>query len=243
MEKPDFISKPDFELLKKMYPDDINKVLDKINNNYPIQYLIGYVEFLGYPIKVDNRVLIPRFETEMLVSETIKFIKDKIKTPKIIDIATGSGCIAISLSKELNTAVDALDISSSALDLAIENAKDNNANVNFIHKDIMNCDIEKKYNVLISNPPYIRQDEEVSESTKYEPSLALYAHDEGLEFYKIIIKKSKEILLRPNVIAFEIGCTQSRDIINLIKSEYPKSYIIPKKDLNNLDRYIFIYNE
>src|SRR5574344_466847 len=128
MEKPDFISKPDFELLKKMYPDDINKVLDKINNNYPIQYLIGYVEFLGYPIKVDNRVLIPRFETEMLVSETIKFIKDKIKTPKIIDIATGSGCIAISLSKELNTAVDALDISSSALDLAIENAKDNNAN-------------------------------------------------------------------------------------------------------------------
>lgn len=243
MLKMDNISKLDYELLKSLYPNNLDEIIAKINNNYPVQYLIGYVDFLGYRINVDQRALIPRFETELLVSETIKLIKNKISQPQIIDIATGSGCIAVTLSRELNAFVDALDISQAALDLALENTQLNQADVKLIHKDIRNCDLEKKYNVLISNPPYIRQNELVDPSTKYEPSLALYADDNGLEFYKLIIKKSKEILLHPSIIALEMGCEQKNDVIAIIKKEYSHATIISKTDLNNLDRYIFVINE
>src|SRR5574344_1102412 len=145
MLKMDNISKLDYELLKSLYPNNLDEIIAKINNNYPVQYLIGYVDFLGYRINVDQRALIPRFETELLVSETIKLIKNKISQPQIIDIATGSGCIAVTLSRELNAFVDALDISQAALDLALENTQLNQADVKLIHKDIRNCDLEKKY--------------------------------------------------------------------------------------------------
>ena len=108
MNKPEFISNVDFEILKSMYPNNIDEVIQKLNNHYPVQYLIGNVNFYGYQIFVDERVLIPRFETEGLVEETLKLIKFKNITPKIIEIGTGSGCIAIALSKELNTHVTAL---------------------------------------------------------------------------------------------------------------------------------------
>lgn len=237
------ISKVDYELLKEKYPNNLDEIIDKINNNYPIQYLIGNVNFYGYQINVDERVLIPRFETELLVDETIKLIKQLDINPRIIDVCTGSGCIAITLSKELNVNVDAIDISKPALDLATENAILNKANVTYYHKDIRNCIFDKKYNVLISNPPYVSKNEEVDPKTNYEPSIALYADNEGLEFYDIILKQSKNILEDRNIIAFEIGCTQTNKINSLIKEYYPYSNILTKKDLNNLDRYIFIINE
>ena len=236
------ISKINYELLKEKYSNNLDEALKRIEINYPIQYLIGNVNFYGYQINVDERVLIPRFETELLVDETIKLIKEQQLNPKIIDICTGSGCIAITLSKELNTKVDALDISNEALDLAKENAKLNNADVTFYNKDIKNCSFDNKYNVLISNPPYVRHDEEVDPKTKYEPSIALYADNNGLEFYDIILKQSVDILEDKSIIAFEIGCTQRKDIVNMIKKYYPNSNIITKKDLNHLDRYIFVIN-
>ena len=101
MNKPEFISNVDFEILKSMYPNNIDEVIQKLNNHYPVQYLIGNVNFYGYQIFVDERVLIPRFETEGLVEETLKLIKFKNITPKIIEIGTGSGCIAIALSLSL----------------------------------------------------------------------------------------------------------------------------------------------
>ena len=237
------ISKQDLELLKEKYPNNLDEILDKINNNYPIQYLIGNVNFYGYQINVDERVLIPRFETEYLVDETIKLIKEYQIDPKIIDICSGSGCIAITLSKELNTIVDAIDISKDAIDLAKENATLNNAKVNYIEMDIKNNIIEEKYNVLISNPPYVKLDEEVDPKTKYEPSIALYANNNGLEFYEIILKQSLDILEDKSIIAFEIGSTQKEDLTNITKKYYPNSTIITKQDLNNLDRYIFVINE
>ena len=245
IKKERYISSTDYELLKKLYPNNMEEIIQKINNDYPIQYLIGNVNFYGYSIKVDERALIPRFETEGLVDELLKLIKSQTNylTLKILEIGTGSGCIAITLSKELDTTVDALDISKDAIDLASSNAVLNNANVNFALGDIKNCTISKKYNILVSNPPYVKYDEPVDPATKYEPQNALFALNNGLEFYEIILKRSKEFLVSKNIIAFEIGCTEGQDITNIAKSYYPNAYIQVKKDLAGKDRYIFIINE
>lgn len=245
IKKERYISNTDYELLKKLYPNNMDEIIKKINNDYPIQYLIGDVDFYGYTIKVDERALIPRFETEGLVDNLIKLIKTQTNYPalKILEIGTGSGCIAITLSKELDTTVDALDISKDAIDLASSNAVLNNANVNFALGDIKNCTISKKYNILVSNPPYVKYDEPVDPATKYEPQNALFALNNGLEFYEIILKRSKEFLASKNIIAFEIGCTEGQDITNIAKSYYPNAYIQVKKDLTGKDRYIFIINE
>lgn len=233
----------DLKLLKAKDPNNYENNIKKLKDNYPIQYLIGYVNFYGYNIIVNENVLIPRFETEYLVEDTIKLIKEYIKNPKIIDIGTGSGCIAITLSKELNISVDAIDISYNALEVAKNNAKKNNANINFINKDIRSFKTDKKYNVIISNPPYIAKEEYVDKETKYEPQVALFADDNGLEYYKIILSKSKELLDDKNLIAFEIGSNHSNILNSIIKEYYPNSIVIFKKDLNNLDRYCFIINE
>lgn len=245
IKKERYISNTDYELLKKLYPNNMDEIIKKINNDYPIQYLIGDVDFYGYTIKVDERALIPRFETEGLVDNLIKLIKTQTNYPalKILEIGTGSGCIAITLSKELDTTVDALDISKDVIDLASSNAVLNNANVNFALGDIKNCTISKKYNILVSNPPYVKYDEPVDPATKYEPQNALFALNNGLEFYEIILKRSKEFLESKNIIAFEIGCTEGQDITNIAKSYYPNAYIQVKKDLAGKDRYIFIINE
>lgn len=245
IKKERYISNTDYELLKKLYPNNMDEIIKKINNDYPIQYLIGDVDFYGYTIKVDERALIPRFETEGLVDNLIKLIKTQTNYSalKILEIGTGSGCIAITLSKELDTTVDALDISKDAIDLASSNAVLNNANVNFALGDIKNCTISKKYNILVSNPPYVKYDEPVDPATKYEPQNALFALNNGLEFYKIILKRSKEFLVSKNIIAFEIGCTEGQDITTIAKSYYPNAYIQVKKDLAGKDRYIFIINE
>ena len=245
IKKERYISNTDYELLKKIYPNNMDEIIKKINNDYPIQYLIGDVDFYGYTIKVDERALIPRFETEGLVDNLIKLIKTQTNYPtlKILEIGTGSGCIAITLSKELATTVDALDISKDAIDLASSNAILNNANVNFALGDIKNCTISKKYNILVSNPPYVKYDEPVDPATKYEPQNALFALNNGLEFYEIILKRSKEFLESKNIIAFEIGCTDGQDITTIAKSCYPNAYIQVKKDLAGKDRYIFIINE
>ena len=239
----DKYSKEDLDLLKKIYPDNYNEQLDKLNEDYPIQYLIGYVDFCGYKINVNESVLIPRFETEYLVDDTIKLIKKYINNPKIIDIGTGSGCIAIALSKEFNTNVSAIDISNESISVAKENARINDANINFICEDIKSFIPSQKYNVLVSNPPYVKKESTVDRETKYEPQNAIFADDNGLEYYKIILSKSIDLLEDKNIIAFEIGYNQSEDIINIAKSYYPKADIISKNDLNNLNRYIYIINE
>lgn len=243
MNKPEFISNVDFEILKSMYPNNIDEVIQKLNNHYPVQYLIGNVNFYGYQIFVDERVLIPRFETEGLVEETLKLIKFKNITPKIIEIGTGSGCIAIALSKELNTHVTAIDISKSAIEVATKNALYNEADITFQLKDIKTGDFNSKYNILISNPPYVKYDEPVDPATKFEPQNALFADHNGLEFYEVILKRSHEFMESPNIIAFEIGETQATEIETLAKKEYPNANVIVKKDLQERNRYLFIIND
>lgn len=226
------------ELLES-YKGNIKEAKEKLKRNYPIQYLIGYVDFYNCKIFVDENVLIPRYETEYLVEKTIKLLKTKnLKTG--IDLCTGSGAIAIALKKNLNIKIDACDISNLALKIAQENAQKNNTNIFFFKKDILTEEIEGKYDFIISNPPYIKENEYTSPETKYEPSIALYAKDNGLEFYKKIIEISPNVLNKNGIIIFEIGATLGDEIKKIALDTYPKANIIIEKDYNNFNRFMFI---
>ena len=232
------------ELLK--VSTNINSDYNKLLNKYPIQYLIGYVNFYGYKIYVNDNVLIPRYETEYLVEKTIKYINKiykKTNNLKILDLCTGSGCIAISLSKELNIDIDASDISKDAINIAKKSNNENNANVNFIKSDLFK-DISNKYDVIISNPPYISYSEEIMESVKkYEPNIALYADNNGLFFYEEILKNVRKHLNNKFLISFEIGYLQADKIKNIIEQNLEDVKIIIEQDLSKKDRYIFIIHE
>ncbi len=236
------INKAEYDLLLKASGKNFEKALKKVNNGYPIQYAIGNVNFFGYEIKVNKAVLIPRFETEQLVEETLKLI-DKTKSIKILDLGTGSGCIAISLKKQLpNSEIVAIDKSPKALKVARENAKINNVIINFVRADIKKP-ITGKYDLIISNPPYIDKKEEVMLSVKkYEPKMALFAKDKGLYFYNLIINNYKNNLADKGIIALEIGHLQKEAIFNIIKKSIPKANFICKKDYSGKDRFIFIFN-
>lgn len=233
------------EYLKKyLKGKELEDGIKKMESGIPVQYVVGNVDFYGNIIKVNNSVLIPRFETELLVEKTIKYIKKYFnKKVSIVDLGTGSGCIAISLKKELDCEVDAVDISIDALNVARDNARANNTSINFIISDMLN-NVDKKYDVIISNPPYIRYDEEIMDIVKNnEPNIALYADDNGLYFYKDILKNAKKNLKRKSIIAFEIGMEQGEYIKEYAYRYFPKSKILIEKDYNDRDRFIFIINE
>lgn len=236
--KPDYISEPDWIILTKKYPN-AEELLDKLTN-YPPQYLIGNVDFYGSIINVDERVLIPRYETELLVDKTIKYAK-RIFTNKtnIIDLGTGSGCIAISLKKNLDCNLTALDISKDALSLAKTNAQLNNTEITFINKS-MTDNLTNNYDIIISNPPYIPYDGFIEEKVKNnEPNIALFAKDNGLYFYKEILNKHLDNLNSPGIIAFEIGDNQKELLEPLVK-ELKLKYSF-ENDLQGLPRYLFIF--
>ena len=233
------IGAAEFKALKENYQGDLNETLELLKENYPIQYLIGFVDFYDCMIKVNENVLIPRYETEYLVEKAIQRLKNKNITSGI-DLCTGSGCIAIALKKHLDINIDACDISKDALELAEDNAKENKIDINFFQKDILNEEIFGNYDFIISNPPYVKEREYTSPETKYEPSIALYAKDEGLEFYKRILDLSKQILNKKGIIIFEIGSTLGNNIKEYAKKIYPNAIITIEQDYNNLDRFMFI---
>lgn len=229
----------ELKALKENYQGNLEEAQKKLEEGYPIQYLIGHVDFYNCKIKVNENVLIPRYETEYLVEKTIKLLKTKnLKTG--IDLCTGSGAIAIALKKNLNIKIDACDISNLALKIAQENAQKNNTNIFFFKKNILTEEIEGKYDFIISNPPYIKENEYTSPETKYEPSIALYAKDNGLEFYKKIIEISPNVLNKNGIIIFEIGATLGDEIKKIALDTYPKANIIIEKDYNNFNRFMFI---
>ena len=230
------------ELLK--VSNNIEEDYKKILNKYPIQYLIGYVNFYGYKINVNENVLIPRYETEYLVEKTIKYSKNLFnKKVNILDIGTGSGAISVALKKEIDSSVTACDISKNALEVAKNNAKLNNIDITFIESDIFK-NIKDKYDIIISNPPYVSENEEIMESVyKYEPHLALFADDNGLYFYKKILEQAKDYLNDRFIIAFEIGYLQAQEITNFISEKYSDVKVSVEKDLTGKDRYIFIIKE
>lgn len=230
--------------LKKYLPKDrLDEGIRKLEEGVPVQYIVGNVDFFGNIIKVNKDVLIPRFETELLVEKTIKYVKDNFnKKVSIVDIGTGSGCIAITLKKELDCDVTGVDISKEALDVAFINAKDNNVKIDFRLGNMLD-NLDRKYDVLVSNPPYIREDEEIQDIVKNnEPHIALYAKDKGLYYYKEILKKARDHLNNKFMIAFEIGEMQADDIKKLAKKYLNDINIFVEKDYSNRDRFIFIFS-
>ena len=229
------------EYLKKyLDPSLLEDGLNKLKQGIPVQYIVGNVDFYNYNFIVNENVLIPRFETELLVEKTINYIKkyfdDNID---IVDLGTGSGCIAITLSKELNISVDAVDISDKALEVAKENNIKNNSKVNFYLGDMLKP-LNKKYDVIISNPPYIAYDEEIMDIVKNnEPHNALYADNEGLYYYEEIIKNCKNYIKEKALIAFEIGYKQG-DKIKEFAHKYLDCEVIIEKDYSGKDRFVFI---
>lgn len=239
----------DLEYLKKYLKennlDETNliKYQKELLNNRPIQYIVGNVNFYGNIIEVNEDVLIPRYETEFLVEKTIslakKYFPQKID---ILDLGTGSGCIAITLKKHLESNIDALDISNKALSIARKNAQNNNVKINFLNKDIATYQ-EKQYDLIISNPPYISEEEEIMDLVKNnEPHIALYAKDNGLYFYKKIIDNLQLITKEKYLLALEIGYNQAIPISEYAKNKLKDINITVEKDLSNKDRYIFITN-
>ena len=221
--------------------DRLDEYTERLLSGEPVQYIIGNVDFYGNTIKVNKDVLIPRFETELLVEKTIKLIRNKYKKKiDILDIGTGSGCIAITLSKEVNSKVVGCDISTSAIALAKDNAILNNAKVDFIESNVFS-NIKGKYDVIISNPPYISKDEKIMDIVyNNEPHTALFADNNGLYFYDKILKECKNYLKDNYIIAFEIGESQGNDIISLCNKYLDNVKVWVEKDLSGRDRYVFI---
>lgn len=236
--------KEEIEYLKKyLHPEDnLEQAIKRLEEGEPVQYIVGDVNFYGNTIKVNKNVLIPRPETEELVEKTSEYLKEFFSEKlDILDIGTGSGCIAITLKKLFpNSIVSAIDISNKALDVAKENAKLNNTEVNFYESNIF-TNVKGKYDCIISNPPYLTDNDYIMDVVKNnEPNIALFAKDNGLFFYKEILKEANKYLKEKFLIAFETGENQKEEIINIAKNYFPNSTIISSKDLRNIDRFIFI---
>lgn len=242
--KPNYLTQNDWELLTKKYKN-MHRVIKKLNKNYPVQYLIGNVNFYGYEILVNKNVLIPRFETETLVEKTLDYIKqNNLIEGNVLEIGTGSACISIALKKELNSLkITSVDKSPKALKVAKKNIKNNTVNINLIKQDIFKYQFSDKFDILISNPPYISEDEIIDDKCKYEPSMALYANNKGLAFYEHILKISPNIMNKKSILAFEIGYKQGDYLEKLSKKYYKKAKISIETDLSGKDRYLFIINE
>ena len=231
------------ELVSEEDTERFKNQVQALSQGKPLQYVMGYVNFCGIKYIINNDDLIPRFETEELVENSISLIKTKFKNRniKILDIGCGSGVIGLTLKKIFpNSEVTLLDISSEALEVAKENAKRLNLDVKFIQSDIFE-NVTETYDVIISNPPYIMEDEEIEDIVKNnEPHIALYAGKDGLDCYKKILKDIKLHLNNNYLIAFEIGRYQAPSIINMANYFLSKNDIIVKKDLQERDRMIFI---
>ena len=237
-------------ILDKEVDSDIEKLykssLEALKENKPIQYVIGNVNFYGLKFIVNKNVLIPRFETEELVEQVVEYAKslnkDKIK---ILDLGCGSGAIGLTLKSILkDSLVTLVDISKEALEVARLNANNLNLDVTFIESDwFSNIELEK-YDIIVSNPPYIKTNEEIEEIVKNnEPSLALYGGVDGLDCYKKILANIKPYLNDKFLIAFEIGETQKEVLYNIINSYLQDVEITCKKDLYGRNRMIFVRNK
>lgn len=219
------------------YFDLINK---NINEDTPLSHLVGFDYFYDRKFKVTKDVLSPRMETEELIYKVLEYIKKSKKDSfRILDLCTGSGIIAITLKKEIvekYTEIVASDISEKALSIAIENADNNNANITFIKSDLFD-NISGKFDLIISNPPYISYKDKIiikDSVLNYDPHLALFAEEDGIYFYRKIIENAVHYLSKDGVIFFEIGYDQKEKILELGKNNNFITTVY--KDINDRDR-------
>lgn len=215
---------------------EYKKLIERRANHIPLQYLLGTQEFMGLEFEVNEDVLIPRQDTELLVEEVLKISSNK----SVLDVCTGSGCIILSLAKlgKVKSAVGT-DISEKALQLARRNAKGLNIEVTFIKSDLFDR-VEGNYDIIISNPPYIRSADLLSlmpEVKDYEPALALDGGSDGLIFYKRIIKELHRFLNPGGYVFFEIGYDQGEAVMEMLQGAGLTDVYI-KKDYSGLDRIV-----
>lgn len=235
------------ETLDEEFVGFFNQRVKRILNDEPLGYVLGYEWFYGYKIIVDEHVLIPRSETEELVGYVCEAIDEYfVDEPVVIcDIATGSGAIAVALKNEIsNSKVIASDISSEAIEIAKRNAQINDADVDFHVGDMAIPLIESniKVDVCVCNPPYIKSDENIELSVKdYEPHVALFGGQDGLDLYRRLLDQLPMILNDKAIVAFEIGFDQKEALLIEIMTRFSNVKVVTKKDINQKDRMVFMY--
>lgn len=244
-ESPHLFSNNLSEQISKEIEDKYFSLIEKhIKEDVPLSHLVGFEYFYDRKYKVTKDVLSPRMETEELMYKVIEYVKASNKNKfKILDLCTGSGIIAITLKKELEqVSVDVIasDISEEAIEVAKENAQSHDATIKFIKSDIFN-NIDNKFDIIVSNPPYIDRKDEVTMQDnvlKYDPHLALFAEEEGMYFYRKIIEQANDYLNENGVIFFEIGYDQKDKIIKLADMNGFSAEVY--RDINGRDRMAFL---
>ena len=224
--------------------EELKEITSELKTGKPYQQILGHTEFYGKKFFVDENVLIPRPETEELVELAkieIQNLKSKIQNLKLLDIGTGSGIIPITLKKYFpNAEISAMDISEKALEIAKKNADFHKKEINFIQADFLNTELTEKYDIIISNPPYIGIEEniEIEDSVKgFEPNIALFSPtSDALIFYKKIAKDGEKYLNENGMIFLEINQKLGKETLELF-SNYSESRLI--KDLSGNDRFVF----
>lgn len=226
-----------FEEISNILADEYKILLVRRSEHVPLQYLTNEQEFMGFKFKVNENVLIPRQDTEILVDEAVNRLKPSMR---VLDMCTGSGCIAVSLKRLVrDIEVTAADISSKALAVAIENAELNSADIEFIQSDLFE-NVRAKFDIIVSNPPYIPSetvDLLMEEVREHEPRLALDGMSDGLYFYRLIVRESTRFLEDNGFLMLEIGHDQREAVINIMKEAGFKA-VTGIKDLAGLDRVV-----
>ncbi len=234
------------EEVEESLKEKFSSLAQRLLKHEPLQHILGYEYFYGHKFFVDRNVLIPRDETQELVSNVLADIDEFFVNPTVIDVGCGSGAIAITLKKEENSIeMFASDISEEALEVAKKNANYNEVEVTFYQGDLLQpfIDREIKVDVLVSNPPYIKSDEILESSVvDYEPHVALFGGKDGLYFYRKILENAHLVLKEKSMIAFEMGYDQKESLSKLAQQHFPHSRIEVLQDINGKDRMLFIYN-
>lgn len=222
--------------------------IERLVQEEPLSYILGYTWFMGYPFSVNQGVLIPRDETEELVGNVLIDIDNYFIEQEeivVIDVGTGSGAIAISLKlEEPKLTVYASDISEQALKVAKQNAEQNQANITFFVGNMLDPYIEKeiKVDVLLCNPPYIPSEEVIDYSVKqYEPHVALFGGADGLQYYREVFLNAPKVLKEKAMMGFEIGYQQKAILLKEVKEYFPDSEAMVLQDINGKDRMLFVY--
>lgn len=219
-----------------------------VERNIPVQHIMGYETFFGHKFIVNDDVLIPRFETEELVANILSTYDDVFdgRSVKVVDVGTGSGAIGVTLAvEEANMDVTVTELSEAALEVAKQNAVNLKADIDFYQGDMLQPLLERglKFDILVSNPPYIPLTEDVDPLVKdNEPHLALFGGEDGLKFYRQILKDAHKVLNTPNIIAFEHAYNHKEAMAELIKQHFPNAQFETLKDLNGKDRMTVIVN-
>lgn len=229
------------QFIEHFSSEEMSKIMDAVKkrlNHIPLGYIFGKSYFYGREFKVDENVLIPRLDTEILIEKICDDIKSKNEKPLVLDIGTGSGAIAITIQKETDSKVFAVDVSEKAIKIARHNAESLEADVEFIQSDLFE-NVEGRFDFIVSNPPYIETSviETLDDEVKLnEPILALDGGNDGLVFYRKIVKCAPKFLNKGGKLYFEIGYNQAEDLKDLMKDDFKNIEVF--KDYGNNDRVV-----